>query len=85
MVTFVYIICTAIALLSGIMLLRAYKRSKYPLLKWSAYCFLGLTITNLLVIYDKLYIPDIDILWLRLGVSLLSLSFLLYGLILKSE
>lgn len=77
----VYTLCTIVSLVCAILLLRAYGLNRYKLLYWGGICFVGLTITNCLVIVDKLILPHIDLFPLRLVVSLIAIALLLYGLI----
>jgi hypothetical protein len=51
------------------------------LLLWSGLCFTGLTLNNLLLVLDKIVIPDFDISLLRSAVALTAMCILLYGLI----
>lgn len=81
MVIFIYALCTLTSVLCAILLLRAYLASRYRLLLWSGWCFIGLTVNNMLVILDKLILPDVDLITARLLVALLALVPLLYGLI----
>jgi hypothetical protein len=66
-------------------LLHAYRRSHYRLLLWGAICFAGLTLNNVLVMFDKFVVPDQDLTLLRLLAALISISILLYGLIFDAE
>jgi hypothetical protein len=77
----IYGLCGLTSLLSAALLWRGYLRSRYRLLLWSALCFTGLTLSNLLLMLDKLIFPDVDLLPLRLIASLVALLPLLYGLI----
>ncbi len=77
----IYGLCGLTSLLSAVLLWRSYRRSRYRLLLWSALCFTGLTLSNILLMLDKLIFLDIDLLQLRLIASLVALLPLLYGLI----
>lgn len=81
MVIFIYALCTLTSILCAILLLRGYFASRYRLLLWSGVCFIGLTLNNMLVILDKLILPDIDLVTFRLLTGLAALLPLLYGLI----
>lgn len=84
MAAIVYTLCTLTSLLCTAMLWRGYRRSHVPLLFWSAACFGGLTLNNVLVFVDLILIPtEISLLVLRGIVSLLALLLLIYGLILE--
>ena len=77
----IYGLCGLTSLLSAALLWRSYLRSRYRLLLWSALCFTGLTLSNVALMMDKLFFPNIDLLPLRLGSGLVALLPLLYGLI----
>ena len=85
MAEIVYALCAATAAACAAMLLRAYSQTRFRLLLWSGLCFVGLTLTNLLLVLDKLVVPDIDLSILRLLVGLVSLLVFLVGLILEGE
>ncbi len=69
----------------AILLLKAYVQVKKRLLLWSALCFFGLTISNFLIFFDLVGVPDINLYVLRLGTTVLSMTLLLYGLIWDSR
>ena len=55
---------------------------------WSAFCFVGLTINNVLLFFDVVVYPDPSVLDLRpwrLIAALGGMLFLLYGFIWESE
>ena len=85
MATIIYTLCALTSLFCAVLLLQAYARSRYALLLWSGLCFVGLTLSNALLVIDKLVVPDTDLSTWRLGVGLLSMLILLYGLIWKVE
>ena len=67
------------------MLLASYRRTHHRLLLWSGWCFIGLTVNNILLVADKLLFHDIDLSTPRLVAALVSLLLLLYGLIYEKE
>jgi len=82
----IYSLCAAVALLCAALLLRAYIRNRYRLLLWSGLCFAGLTLNNVLLIVDKIFLPvQVDLSAVRLAVALASILTLLYGLIWEAE
>jgi hypothetical protein len=81
MQTIIYGLCALTSLLCAFLLWRSYRVSAYRLLFWSALCFGGLTLTNVVLMLDKLVFLSRDLLMLRLSCALLSLLPLLYGLI----
>jgi hypothetical protein len=81
----IYSLCSLTALACAYLLLQAYRRGGYRLLLWSGLCFAGLTINNLLLVVDKLILPDVDLSLWRNATVLLSMVVLLYGLIWDTE
>lgn len=81
----VYLLGAFISLCCGVLLLRSYSHVKKRLLLWSGLCFVGLTISNVLIFVDLVIFPDINLYPLRLGTAAASLLLLLYGLIWESE
>jgi hypothetical protein len=77
----IYGLCALVSLICAYVLLRAYVRQRYNLLLWSGICFSGLTLNNILLVADKIFLPNIDLTLWRLLVALISLLILLYGLI----
>ena len=85
MSTIIYSLCAVTALLCAWLLLQAYGRNRYRLLLWSGLCFAGLTANNLLLVLDKVVLPEVDLSLWRLGVALVAMLILLYGLIWNAE
>jgi hypothetical protein len=81
MAALIYSLCALVALTCAFLLLRAYTRQRYRLLLWSGLCFAGLTVNNVFLVLDKIFLPSVDLSILRLLVALLSIGVLLYGLI----
>lgn len=77
----VYILGFLVTLCCGILLLRAYGRSRMRLLLWSGLCFVGLAVSNLLVFIDLVLLPDVDLYLLRLITAAVAMVILLFGLI----
>ena len=88
MVTFNFVLC-ALAVLTclacTVLLFRGYARSGVRLLLWSALCFVFLTLNNLLLFFDLIVFPELDLRPFRLGAALVGLLFLLYGFIFESD
>ena len=81
----VYALCALTAAICAVLLLQSYGRGKYRLLLWSGLCFAGLTLNNLLLVTDKLLMPQQDLSNWRSGVALASMCVLLYGMIWDAE
>jgi hypothetical protein len=81
MVGLVYILCAATSLMCAVMLLRSFAKRHVRLLLWSALCFVGLTIENIILYVDVFIVPDVDLsVWRKLP-SLFAMAILLFGLI----
>ena len=65
--------------------LRAYGQVRQRLLLWSGLCFVGLALSNALVIVDLAVVPQFSIYVWRLAVAAASMLPLLYGLIFESD
>ena len=85
MATAIYTLDALTALLCTILLLRAYLHGRYRLLLWSSLCFAGLTLNNILLLLDKIMLPDVDLSPWRSAVALAAMAILLYGMIWDSE
>lgn len=81
MAGFVYGLCALTSLISAFLLLRGYFRTRSTILWWSGLCFCGLSLSNAVLIFDKLVFPDVDLSLWRSGSTLVSLCLLIYGLI----
>jgi hypothetical protein len=77
----VYLLCLLTSAACGFLLVRAYLRNRSRLLLWSAICFVLLAVNNLLVVFDLLLLPAIDLSAPRLLSSLAAIVTLLYGFI----
>ena len=81
----IYSLCTLTALTCACLLLQAFRRGGYRLLLWSGLCFAGLTLTNVLLVIDKIMLPLVDLSIARTAMALASMTVLLYGLIWDTE
>lgn len=85
MASVLYGLCALTALACAALLLRAYRGSGSALLLWSGLCFCGLMVSNAVLVVDKLLMPEVNLLSVRLAVTAVSMLLLLYGLIYRSE
>lgn len=83
--TIVYLLSFLTSALCAVLLARAYLRTRFRLLLWSALCFLLLALNNLAVIVDLLLLPDRNFSLLRVALSLSGVALLLFGLIWDRE
>ena len=83
----VYILCALTSAACAAMLLRGYLRSRARFLLWSSLCFAALFLNNLLLMIDRVLVPDrewINPAW-RSAVALVGLSLLIFGLVWDAE
>lgn len=81
----VYMLCAATSALCAWMLLRGYRASKARLLLWSALCFFGLALNNLMLLIDVRLMPDIDLSVWRMVPAVVGAAALIYGLVWEAE
>lgn len=81
----VYILCALTSIGCAVLLVRGYLRSRARLLLWSSLSFAGLAVNNILLVVDRLVVPNNDLYMLRLISALASVAILAYGLIWESE
>jgi hypothetical protein len=85
MAELIYGLCTILSLAIAVMLWRQHRRSPTRMIYWTALCFTGLALSNLVLVVDKLVFPDLDLRVLRHSISLLSIGLLLFGLVYEDE
>lgn len=85
--TFVLIALAVLTCLAcTVLLYRGFLRTGARLLFWSALCFIGLSVSNVMLFFDLVLFPtEIDLRIYRLATALIGLSFLVYGFISESE
>jgi hypothetical protein len=81
----IYSLCALTAMLCAWLLLRAYRERHIPLLFWCGLFFSIQACNNVILVIDKLVVPDIDLSIYRYVISLLAVSLLLYGLVMRTE
>jgi hypothetical protein len=77
----IYSLCALTALTVFLLLWRAWRTTRAPMLFWSSLCFVGLTASNFLLVADKLFLPEVSLLTVRLCVTLGAMLCLIFGLI----
>lgn len=82
----IYLLCVLASLICLYLLARGYLRTGVKLLLWSALCFVGLAINNLLLFIDLVVLgPEISLLPWRQATTVMALSVLLYGFIWEAD
>jgi hypothetical protein len=77
----VYALCALTALLCAVLMARGYLRNPSRLLLYSALCFAGLALNNILMFADLIVFPESDLSILRHTVALVALAVLIYGFV----
>jgi hypothetical protein len=77
----VYILCALASFLCAWLLVRGYQRNPTKLLLWSAVCFAGLAVNNIILCVDFSLGDIADLTMLRHASAVVSLGALIYGLI----
>jgi len=81
----IYGLCALMSFGIAFLLWRGYSKTRSRVLFWSACCFTGLTLNNVVLVLDKLVFPQTDLSLVRQVTALLAISLLLYGLIFEDE
>lgn len=83
-VTYLLAVLTSLACM--VLLFRGYARTGARLLMWSALCFVGLSVNNLLLFIDFVVLPtQADLRIWRLAAALAGLLFMLYAFIWEAQ
>ena len=86
MASLVYLLGAIVTATCAILLLRGFARSRGRLLLWSGLCFVGLTLSNVLLFVDLgLLGPERSLYMWRLGTAAGAMLLLVYGLVFESE
>lgn len=85
MAALIYSLCAITCFAAFGFLLRSWRATGHRLLFWSALCFAGLSINNLLLVADKLVFLSVDLTTWRLVAALMAVLLLLFGLIWEDE
>ena len=80
-----YLVAVVASFACMVLLFRGYARSGIRLLLWSALCFVGLSVNNVLLFFDLVVFVELDLRPYRLTAALIGLAFLLYGFIWEAE
>lgn len=86
MAAVVYFLCALTSLTCFVLLFRAWRATRARLLFWSALCFAGVTLNNMLLVIDRVFLPTtIDLSLWRLSVALIAVLLLVFGLVWEEE
>jgi hypothetical protein len=86
MAAFIYSLCTLTSLVAAFLLFRGWRQTRTPLLAWSALCFAGLTLSNMLLVLDRtVFLDSADLSTARLATAFGAVLLLIIGLIWESD
>ena len=77
----VFIACAVTSALCVVLLVRGWLATRNRLLLWSSLGFTGLALNNIMLVVDRLLIPDVDLALLRALPAFLGVLVLLTGCI----
>jgi archaellum biogenesis protein FlaJ (TadC family) len=77
----IYILCALTAILCTVLLVRGYRQSRARLLFWSALCFAGLALNNILLVVDERMLTDVDLHFWRAVPAVIGVMVLVFGLV----
>ena len=77
----IYTLCALTSAACAFLLFRAYSQTQTSLTFWSGLCFTGLTASNVLLVVDRLILPEVDLYTWRLVAALAGLLVLVYTLV----
>jgi hypothetical protein len=81
-----YLLAALTSISCMVLLFRGYAHSGVRLLLWSALCFVGLSVNNVLLFFDFVIFPtQVDLRPWRLVAALAGVLFLLYAFIWEAE
>ena len=80
-----YFMCAATSFLCAWQLFRGYRRSRVRMLFWSAGCFATLTVSNLILVADRIFLPNVDLSTPRLVSAFVGIALLVFGLIWETD
>jgi hypothetical protein len=85
MAPLIYSLCALTSITCFVLLWRAWRASGARLLFWSALCFGVLSINNILLVMDRIVLPDVDLYLWRLLAAFAAVLLLVFGLIWEEE
>jgi hypothetical protein len=81
----IYVLCAATSLLCAGLLLRAWLKTRVPLLLWCLICFAGLALNNILLFVDKVIVTGTDLSVWRALPAAAGVAALVYGLVWETD
>jgi hypothetical protein len=86
MAALIYALCALTSITCFVLLWRSWRASGARLLFWSALCFGALSVNNVLLVVDRVFLPvEVDLTMARLVAALIAVLLLLFGLIWEED
>ena len=86
MAAVIYSLCALTSIMCLVLLWRSWRQSGARLLFWSALCFAGLSVNNVLLVLDLVVFPvQTDLSIPRLVAALVAVLLLLFGLVWEED
>jgi len=86
MAALIYALCALTSVTCFVLLWRSWRASGARLLFWSALCFGALSVNNVLLVIDRVFLPaEVDLSMWRLVAALVAVLLLLFGLIWEED
>ncbi|HET6829183.1 MAG TPA: DUF5985 family protein [Ramlibacter sp.] len=86
MAALIYSLCALTSLACFVLLWRSWRTAGHRLLFWSALCFAALSINNVLLVVDKVFLPtEVDLITWRLLAALAAVGLMLFGLVWEED
>ena len=78
----IYSLCALTSIACWVLLWRRWRATRARLLFWSALCFAGLSVNNVLLVLDRVVWPvEVDLTMARLVSALGAVAMILFGLV----
>ncbi|WP_242339908.1 MULTISPECIES: DUF5985 family protein [Anaeromyxobacter] len=81
----VYLLCALTSVVCAALLVRSYAATRVRLMLWSALCFVGLALNNVLLYVDLVLTPRTDLWVVRTVPAVVGIALLVFGLVWESE
>jgi hypothetical protein len=85
MARIIYVLCALTASVCAYLLWRGYRHGRARLLLWGSICFVGLALNNIVLVIDRLVLPDVDLTLLRMAPAVVGIAALIYGLVVETD
>jgi hypothetical protein len=79
----IYVLCALTSAACAVLLLRGWTRTRVRLLFWSALCFAGLAVNNVLLFVDLVLLTQLDLDVPRSLTAVAAMTVLVVGLVLE--